>query len=55
MSVSIRPLHPLFVGEVAGIDCHQPLGADEVAAIEAGMDRRRPQKAENRSRSCRQL
>src|SRR5712671_6213799 len=39
MSVSIRPLHPLFVGEVAGIDCHQPLGADEVAAIEAGMDR----------------
>jgi alpha-ketoglutarate-dependent 2,4-dichlorophenoxyacetate dioxygenase len=39
MSVSIRPLHPLFVGEVAGIDCHQPLGADEAAAIEAGMDR----------------
>ena len=39
MSVSIRPLHPLFVGEIAGIDCHQPLGANEVAAIEAGMDR----------------
>jgi alpha-ketoglutarate-dependent 2,4-dichlorophenoxyacetate dioxygenase len=39
MSVSIRPLHPLFVGEVAGIDCRQPLGPDEVAAIEAGMDR----------------
>src|ERR1700716_3910499 len=39
MSVSIRPLHPLLVGEVAGIECHQPLGADEVAAIEAGMDR----------------
>src|ERR1700719_4796 len=39
MSASIRPLHPLFVGEVAGVDCRRPLGADEVAAIEAGMDR----------------
>jgi len=39
MSVSILPLHPVFVGEVAGIDCRRPLGADEVAAIEAGMDR----------------
>jgi alpha-ketoglutarate-dependent 2,4-dichlorophenoxyacetate dioxygenase len=39
MSVLIRPLHPVFVGEVAGTDCHQPLAADEVAAIEAGMDR----------------
>src|SRR6202040_1766010 len=39
MSASIRPLHPLFVGEVAGIDCRRPLDPDEVAAIEAGMDR----------------
>src|SRR5580692_2014918 len=39
MTVSIRPLHPLFVGEVAGVDCRRPLGPDEVAAIEAGMDR----------------
>ena len=39
MSVSIRPLHPVFVGEVAGVDCRRPLGPDEVAAIEAGMDR----------------
>src|SRR5438270_4614537 len=39
MSVSIRPLHPLFVGEVAGVDCRRPLGAAEVTAIEAGMDR----------------
>jgi alpha-ketoglutarate-dependent 2,4-dichlorophenoxyacetate dioxygenase len=39
MSLSIRPLHPLFVGEVVGIDCRRPLGPDEVAAIEAGMDR----------------
>jgi alpha-ketoglutarate-dependent 2,4-dichlorophenoxyacetate dioxygenase len=39
MSVTIRPLHPLFVGEIAGVDCRQPLDASEVAAIEAGMDR----------------
>ncbi len=38
MSVSIRPLHPVFVGEVAGIDCRQPLSRDEVAAVEAGID-----------------
>src|SRR5262249_51899071 len=39
MPVTIRPLHPVFVGEVAGIDCAKPLSPDEVAAIEAGMDR----------------
>lgn len=39
MSVSIRPLHPTFAGEVSGIDCRAPLGGDEVAALEAGMDR----------------
>src|SRR5438045_2654251 len=39
MPVSIPPLHPMFVGEVAGIDCRRPLNRDEVAAIEAGMDR----------------
>jgi alpha-ketoglutarate-dependent 2,4-dichlorophenoxyacetate dioxygenase len=39
MPVSIRPLHPVFVGEVAGIDCRRSLDADEVAAIDAGMDR----------------
>jgi alpha-ketoglutarate-dependent 2,4-dichlorophenoxyacetate dioxygenase len=38
MSVSIRRLHPVFVGEVAGIDCRKPLSPREVAAIEAGMD-----------------
>jgi alpha-ketoglutarate-dependent 2,4-dichlorophenoxyacetate dioxygenase len=38
MSVSIRPTHPVFVGEVAGMDCRQRLSRDEVAAIEAGMD-----------------
>jgi alpha-ketoglutarate-dependent 2,4-dichlorophenoxyacetate dioxygenase len=39
MSVSIRPLHPVFVGEVAGIDCHSALSPAEIAAIEAGMNR----------------
>jgi alpha-ketoglutarate-dependent 2,4-dichlorophenoxyacetate dioxygenase len=39
MSVSIRPLRPVFVGEVAGVDCRHLLSPDEVAAIEAGMDR----------------
>jgi len=38
MPVSIRPLHPAFVGEVAGVDCCSPLGPAEVAAIAAGMD-----------------
>ncbi|MGA2124899.1 MAG: TauD/TfdA family dioxygenase [Xanthobacteraceae bacterium] len=39
MQVTIRPLHPVFAGEVAGIDAKRPLSVDEVAAIEAGMDR----------------
>ena len=39
MSVAIRQIHPVFVGEVSGIDLTRPLSADEVAAIEAGMDR----------------
>ena len=38
MTVSIRPVHPHFVGEVEGIDMRRPLTQDEVAAIEAGMD-----------------
>jgi alpha-ketoglutarate-dependent 2,4-dichlorophenoxyacetate dioxygenase len=36
--VSIRPLHPVFVGEVTDVDCRRPLGPELVAAIEAGMD-----------------
>jgi alpha-ketoglutarate-dependent 2,4-dichlorophenoxyacetate dioxygenase len=39
MPVQIRPLHPVFVGDVAGVDCRAPLSAAEVAAIEAGLDR----------------
>ncbi len=38
MPISIRPLTPVFAGEVAAIDCRRPLDPDEVAAIEAGMD-----------------
>jgi alpha-ketoglutarate-dependent 2,4-dichlorophenoxyacetate dioxygenase len=39
MPVAIRQLHPVFVGEVSGIDTTQPLTREEVAAIDAGMDR----------------
>ena len=39
MAVSIRQIHPVFIGEVSGVDLRQPLTQDEVAAIEGGMDR----------------
>ena len=39
MPVSFRQLHPAFAGEVSGVDCRQPLSRDDVAAIEAGMDK----------------
>ena len=39
MPVSFRQLHPAFAAEASGIDCSRPLGADVVAAIEAGMDK----------------
>jgi alpha-ketoglutarate-dependent 2,4-dichlorophenoxyacetate dioxygenase len=39
MSISIRPAHPFFAGVVSDIDISQPLDSDQVAAIEAGMDR----------------
>ena len=39
MTLSVRQIHPVFVGEVSGIDIAKPLSAEEVAAIEAGMDR----------------
>ena len=38
MAVSISQLHPVFVGEVSGIDCRKPLSPEEVVAIDAGMD-----------------
>jgi alpha-ketoglutarate-dependent 2,4-dichlorophenoxyacetate dioxygenase len=41
MRVSIRRVHPVseFVGEVSGIDVGKPPSPEDVAAIEAGMDR----------------
>jgi alpha-ketoglutarate-dependent 2,4-dichlorophenoxyacetate dioxygenase len=39
MGVSIRQLHPVFVGEVSGLDVSRPLTPDEARAVEAGMDR----------------
>jgi alpha-ketoglutarate-dependent 2,4-dichlorophenoxyacetate dioxygenase len=38
MPVTIRPLHPVFAGEVDGVDCRAPLDPADVAAIDAGMD-----------------
>jgi alpha-ketoglutarate-dependent 2,4-dichlorophenoxyacetate dioxygenase len=37
--MDIRPLHPLFVGEVSGVDLREPLDSATIAAIHAGMDR----------------
>src|SRR5580700_212588 len=39
MTLTIQQLTPVFAGEVSGIDITRPLTRDEVAAIEAGMDR----------------
>jgi len=38
MSVSVRRLHPLFVGEVSGVDLREPLRAADIAAIHEAMD-----------------
>ena len=39
MAMTIRPVHPEFVGEVSGIDVTRPVSPEDVAAIEAGIDR----------------
>jgi alpha-ketoglutarate-dependent 2,4-dichlorophenoxyacetate dioxygenase len=39
MAVSIRQIHPVFFGEVSGVDLKQRLSPSDVAGIEAGMDR----------------
>jgi alpha-ketoglutarate-dependent 2,4-dichlorophenoxyacetate dioxygenase len=39
MPISIRPLHPAIAAEVTGIDITRPLNPEQVAAIEAGMDK----------------
>jgi len=37
--LSIRQIHPVFVGEVLGADLTRPLSPADVATLEAGMDR----------------
>src|ERR1041385_8864258 len=37
--LSIRQIHPVFAGEVSGVDLSKPLTREEAAAIDAGMDR----------------
>jgi alpha-ketoglutarate-dependent 2,4-dichlorophenoxyacetate dioxygenase len=37
--LSIRQIHPVFVGEVLGADLTKPLSPADVATLEAGMDR----------------
>jgi alpha-ketoglutarate-dependent 2,4-dichlorophenoxyacetate dioxygenase len=37
MTVSIRQIHPVFAGEVEGVDLRHPLTSEEAAAIDAGM------------------
>jgi alpha-ketoglutarate-dependent 2,4-dichlorophenoxyacetate dioxygenase len=39
MPVTIRQINPGFAGEVSGIDISKPVSPEDVAAIEAGMDR----------------
>jgi len=39
MTVSIRQIHPVFAGEVEGVDLRRPLTPEEAAAIDAGMAR----------------
>jgi alpha-ketoglutarate-dependent 2,4-dichlorophenoxyacetate dioxygenase len=39
MAISIRQIHPVFVGEVSGVDLRQPLSIEEIAEIDEGMDR----------------
>jgi alpha-ketoglutarate-dependent 2,4-dichlorophenoxyacetate dioxygenase len=39
MTISIRQIHPVFVGKVSGIGITQTLSPEDVAAIDEGMDR----------------
>ena len=39
MSIAIRQIHPVFVGEVSGVDISKPISRADAAAIEAAMDR----------------
>jgi alpha-ketoglutarate-dependent 2,4-dichlorophenoxyacetate dioxygenase len=39
MTIAIRQIHPVFVGEVSGVDIARPLSPDGVATIDEGMAR----------------
>ncbi len=39
MGLQIRQIHPVFAGEVSGVDISRPLTPEEVAAIDEGMAR----------------
>ena len=39
MAISIQQFHPVFVGEVSGVDLTKPLSPDEACEVEAAMDR----------------
>jgi alpha-ketoglutarate-dependent 2,4-dichlorophenoxyacetate dioxygenase len=39
MSVSVRQLHPMFVGEISGVDLSAPLDPADFTAIQAAIDR----------------
>jgi len=39
MPISVRQIHPLFVGEVSGVDLRQPVDAATVKEIEAAADK----------------
>ncbi len=38
MALVFKPLHPLFAAEASGLDLTQPLGTEQVAEIDAGMN-----------------
>ena len=38
MTITIKPLHPVFAGEITGVDCRAILSAADVTAIEKAMD-----------------
>ncbi|MGK0172489.1 MAG: alpha-ketoglutarate-dependent 2,4-dichlorophenoxyacetate dioxygenase, partial [Gammaproteobacteria bacterium] len=38
MTININPLHPVFAGEIEGIDLRSPLSRADISAIEEGMD-----------------
>ena len=37
MPITIRQIHPVFVGELSGIDARKPLAPEEVQVVDAGM------------------